>query len=322
MEGNIKTNQSFGSPGMGMLRRVLTVVAVVVIVWYLATHGHEFRVLLQYDWRWLALQVPVVLLTLVVNGYTLALLLRRFRIVLPPGEWFWLTVAHSFVNYLPLPQAGAVARGVYLKRRYGLDYIRFTASLTVTYLGFLWVAGVVGLAGLSLRQGFGGQPAAQGLLWCAFALFLVGVIPLLTVTWRLPGLNRLVRFRQALEQLLTLRTVVIFMACQGLLLLLTGLGIWLAFWGLAPGSSQGTPWELPLLDAVLMGLAAIASSIAKITPGNIGVAEGSVGLAAWLLHHDIDRAIVTFTLFRMVGMVVLFALAPFAIAGLGRKLRA
>ena len=95
---------------------------------------------------------------------------------------------------------------------------------------------------------------------------------------------------------------------QVLLIVLTSVGIWLAF------TSLGRPVTWPA--SLLLSLVVFASGIINITPGNLGIAESAAWVTAYLIHIDADEAVVAYTLFRLVAIISVFSLTPYFMARL------
>jgi uncharacterized membrane protein YbhN (UPF0104 family) len=294
------------------VRLVATLTVIVVAVWYVQSNRDAFSLLLRVDWRLVPGIAALALLSHAVNGRILRLLVRRLDVELDAIEWFGLTLVHSFCNYLPLPQAGSVARGVYLKQVRGLGYVPFTATVFVTYVGFLVTAGVLGLLGLGVLALSGGR--VPWLLAAVFTALTAGALLLLGRSWEVPLLRAWRPFAEAMRNLATPRLLMSVAAWQVGLVALSGLALWLAFGALGR--------EVGLAVSLMLALVAALAGVVNVTPGNFGVAEAAAWLGARLLGSDADEAVVAFTLYRLVAVVLMFVLTPWAIARLTRRAQA
>src|SRR5438067_1433732 len=142
------------------LRFTAAVIVLAVLAWYVWKIRGHLAGLLHIHPRYLLPMIAVPLASLAVNGWIGRDLAAEFGARLRFVEWYGLAVVNSLANYLPLPQAGAMARGVYLKRVHRLPYGPFTATLVVTYATALTLYGVLGLGALTTlrlldRRGIG-----------------------------------------------------------------------------------------------------------------------------------------------------------------------
>lgn len=296
-----------------VLRIAAVTVVLVIAVRYLIQHGHEFRLLLDFDFRYLVPICAIHLAALCVNGLVMRRLVGEFGVRLRFEEWYGLSAVHALGNYLPIPQAGILARGLYLKRAHGLDYTSFTATLLVAYLQFMGVLGAVGMAGLGAWA-----VAGSAISWPLFAIFVALASCGLALTefpWALPGIRRWHRLVRGLELLRNRRVLLDLLGLQLLLILCAAGGIWLSF------QSIGRPvgWT----GSLLLALVAAASGAINVTPGNLGVAEAAAWLTARLLEGDADVAVVAYTVFRLIAMLAIMTLGPFYLfrlsAGVGSE---
>jgi uncharacterized membrane protein YbhN (UPF0104 family) len=292
------------------LRVVAVAIVLLVASRYLIRHGHEFRLLLDFDFRYAVPIFLVHLAALCVNGLVTRRLVGEFGIRLRFEEWYGLSVVHALGNYLPIPQAGILARGLYLKRAHGLDYTSFTATLLVAYLQFMGVLGVVGMAALVAWA-----LAGSSIPWPLFGIFLVLAscgLALTELPWALPGIRRWRRLVSGLGLLRNRRVLLDLLWLQLLLILFAAIGIWLSF------QSLGRP--LGGTASLLLALVAAASAAVNVTPGNLGVAEAAAWLTARLLKGDADVAVVAYTVFRLIAVIAIMTLGPYFLFRLSARI--
>jgi len=288
------------------VRLTLLGVVAVAIIYYLYSHGEEFKLLFEFDIKFLPLMLAVPLLIILVNGLIMRLLILQFGVWLRFQEWYGLTVIHAFGNYLPLPQAGALARGIYLKKFHRLHYASFTATFVVTHFLFLATVGILGVSALVV-MGASAQPVPWPLWVLFFVLSLAGFL-LAPHTWSLPVIRKWNTFVEGINTLRRHHLVLGVVGKHVLIIFLTTAGIWLAF------SSLGKPVDLGA--SLLLSLVVFASGIINVTPGNLGIAETAAWVTAYLLQADADEAVVAFTLFRLMAVITIFSLTPVFMARL------
>jgi len=283
------------------IRIALIVLFALVAAWYLTAHGEEFYLLLDLDARYLPPLLLVALAAIAANGLITRLLVLQFGVRLDFREWFGLTVLHAFGNYMPFPQAGAVARGIYLKKVRGLDYSSFTATLVATYVQFLATVGTLGLLALAFLA-LAHQPVPRP-LWIPFATLATMVVLLTPIVSSLPLIRRWSRFVEGMAKLRRRHILLAVAGCQTVLIAAGTTGMWLAFRSL----DRPVAWTGCLLLALLI----MVSASFRVTPGNLGVAESAAWMTAYVIGTNADEAVVAFALFRLVSVVTIFGLTPY-----------
>src|SRR5436190_8247214 len=139
-------------------RWLLAVGVVVGLGWYIWDQRVDLLdKLRQARTGYLLPLVGVALIQPLLNGLIGRKLAAQFGVRMTVFEAYALAVANALGNYLPIPQAGAMARGVYLKRVHGLPYGTFAASLLVTYVAAAALYGVVVLDALTALAAIGLQ---------------------------------------------------------------------------------------------------------------------------------------------------------------------
>src|SRR5687767_9814770 len=115
---------------------VLTVGVLAALAWYVWRARFELVSIWEnLNWAKVGLlaapMLLAALLSLWINGWIGRELVSELGVKLGGVEAFALAGVHSMANYLPVPQAGAVIRGFYLKRLHNLPYTTYAASVLV-----------------------------------------------------------------------------------------------------------------------------------------------------------------------------------------------
>jgi uncharacterized membrane protein YbhN (UPF0104 family) len=292
----------------GIARWLVSTIIFAILARYLWQIRDQLAIVRHLDVKYLVPLILVPLASLGVNGWIARELAAEFDVRMSPVEWYGLAVVNSLGNYLPLPQAGAAARALYLKRVYNLPYATFAAMLFVTYVSAVALYGVLGVIGLCVI----GRPAPLR-LWAIFVI-LSGSLVLFTPAIRLMPLPK--RFAGFQDQLRTLRSHHVLgriLLLQAMLVSLTSSGLWLACQTLPGGSAVTWP------AALMMGLMILASGIVNLTPGNLGVEQAAAGWTASLLHIAAPIGFLASAIFRVVSLLTIVALGPFFAAALARR---
>jgi uncharacterized membrane protein YbhN (UPF0104 family) len=198
-------------------------------------------------------------------------------------------------------------RGAYLKRLHGLGYRRYAATVLFFYVLTLVIIGVAGVVCLFYLRGQGNH--VSWVLWVVFggltslaALLLPGAARLI------PGkrLAELADGYRALGNWGVLRSIAFW---KIVLIAVSAAGVWLAYASI----DRETSW----MGALLVSLAAMASGIANVTPGNAGTAEAAAGTSVWLAGGDPHLAVTVYLIVRISSAAVIFSLGPVFVAALG-----
>jgi hypothetical protein len=297
-----------------MKRSVRWLLAGVVLAglgWYVWHARGDLKIITRFDVRYLLPMLAVPLLSLWVNGWIGKELAAEFEVHLGGFEAYALSTVNALGNYLPVPQAGAVARGVYLKRVHNLAYSTYAATVAVTYVSSLALYGLVGLGGLTILQ-ITGRPA-RWQLWLIFAALSASLVMFTPLSATLPLPARLRGFREGLQRLGRHHLLARIVVLQLLLIGLTASGLWLACLALPGGG--GVNWFMGLM----MGLLVMASGVANVTPGNLGIEQGAAMFTAQLLAIKPEVGFIASSLFRVMAIVVVFAIGPLLAAWLARQ---
>ena len=296
------------------LRRAIRWLASAIIFAILARYLWQIRdqlaVIRHLDLRYLLLLILVPLASLAVNGWIARELALEFGVRMSAVEWYGLAVVNSLGNYMPLPQAGAAARGVYLKRVHDLPYANFAAMIFVTYVSAVALYGVLGLIGLCVI----GRPAPLQ-LWAIFAVLSASAILFTPAIKLLPLPKRFAGFQEHLRTLRSHHVLGKILLLQCGLVALTSTGLWLACQTLPGGRAVTWPTSL------MMGLMILASGIVNLTPGNLGVEQAAAGWTASLLNVASSVGFLASAIFRVISLLTIVVLGPLFAAALARKTR-
>jgi hypothetical protein len=279
--------------------------------WYVWHARQELTIITKFNLRYLPPMLLVPLLSLWANGWIAKELTGEFGVRLGGLEAYALSTVNALGNYLPVPQAGAVARGVYLKRVHDLSYSTYAASLVATYVTSLALYGVVGLSGLTALAASGQRAPWQ--LWLIFAALSASLVLFAPLSARVPLPRRLAAFRAGLLTLGRHHVLTKIVVLQLVLIALTATGLWLACLALPGG--EGVNW----FAGLMMGLLIMASGVANVTPGNLGVEQAAAMLAAHLLKIRPEVAFLASSLFRVMAVMVVIVIGPLLAHWLARQ---
>jgi hypothetical protein len=289
------------------MRLVFLGVVLAGLGWYVWHARRELAIVTRFDVRYLVPMLLVPLASLWVNAAIGRRLVGVLGVRLGGFEAYALSTVNALGNYLPLPQAGAAARGVYLKSVHKLSYSTYAASVVVTFVTSLALSGVLGLGGLATLFAIGRTAPWQ--LWVAFAGLASSMVMFTPWGARLPLPGKLSAFGEGLASLRCKHLVSWVVMMQALLIAITATGMWLACRSLPGG--EGVTW----LTALMLGLVMTVSAVVNV----LGVEQAAAGVAAHLLNVDPKLGFLASALFRVMAIAVVFVIGPVMAHWLSRR---
>jgi uncharacterized membrane protein YbhN (UPF0104 family) len=294
------------------MRWALFVAVLAVAGWYISKNLGSLKAIENFRAGYLGPLIAVHLASLGLNGWMNRELIAEFGLRLGFVQWYGLSAINALANYLPLPQAGAAVRGVFLKRLHGLGYGRYTATVLYMYLASVVLMGFVGLGVLAYMRSTGDR--VSWVLWAAFgALAAMSLLLTPHVARLIPGkkLRQLAEGYAALGRWSVLARLTFW---KLLTIAVNGTGFWLAF----RSFGYAVPWPASLVVALFV----MISNVVNVTPGNAGAAEAAAWLAARLLGIDRNFAVLAQLIYRASAAIVIFTTGPLAVTILSRQIPA
>lgn len=290
--------------------------ALSIFGWYIWNNRDQYQELLDLSPLIILALSALTLGTSISNGIINRLLFRAFDIYLGLVEAIDLALASTLANQLPI-SGGLMARGLYLKKRYGLSYTYYASATLALYILFLVASGLLGLVvtlliiikesttltlASPLLAGFSGMllPAALLLLSPAVSWFPARVRPHIHNIyqgWGALRANYLIPLLIAATHLISS----IFIATR----------FWIAFQAL---SQNVTPFE-----CVLFSVGTILTQLFSFAPGELGVREGIVAIISALLGLEPGIAVIAVAFDRVVSTTIIIGLGVISTYRLGRS---
>ncbi len=285
------------------LRLIAMLAVLTALAWYIWRARDEFsRIISQVDpatfWALLGPMVAVPLISLWINGQISRDLIAEFNVHLGHFESYALSTINALGNYLPLPQAGAMARGIYLKKIHNFAYTTYAATVVVTYVSSLALTGLAGLCGLAALKLAGRSAPWQ--LWTAFAALSSSLIMFTPLGAFLPMPRRLCLFREGLLTLHRRHVLLKIIAMQILLIAVTATGLFLSARALPGGSNISWP------IALMLGLISMIAAVVNV----LGIEQAAAMGCAALLNIDPNLGLAASALFRLTAIAVVFTTGP------------
>ena len=106
------------------IRIFFTLLLLIVSAWYIGKNQDEFSKIFRLTAMQFFMLAGFIILEISINGWMCNNVVRFFGVDLKFREWLSLAVLNRYSNYLFF-KGGPIARGIYLKKKYGLRYRRF-----------------------------------------------------------------------------------------------------------------------------------------------------------------------------------------------------
>lgn len=273
---------------------------IALFVWLLRRQGISVNDFLHLSPKGLAAWLLLTIATWLINGQKLRVLLRHLDLKIPVTEAFQLSAASSVLNYLPL-QAGAAARGAYLKKRYQFPSTQYMTVLFGTYTTMVLAQAALGLMfWLAIENR---EPATRFLGMVLSLMILVSLLVAFVPAPRLPrsvqamheSFQNIFRDTRCFLQLLGLEVAL----CAVEMLRLKLAFLLLHFDQRLPSAAFG-----------LMACLTLPSVLLNLTPAGLGIRESAVALVAKAFGFRVEHAFLAASLDRVLTLAVIFLFGP------------
>ncbi len=306
------------SPALRIMLSVLIVGGFMTwAVWYVYAHQEEFSVVGEVSWFDLLLLYCAFFALIVCNGKFIQLITTAFQIRLKHVEWLALSAASSFANYFLPFRGGAGLRALYLAKLHRLPVTDFITTLSVMYLMYAVVNGVLALVGMVFIVWMGGGLNIS--LMTFFALVTAAGLVLMRYDYRPAKVSERILLKQ-LQQILLGWSLLrdrdhLLPKLWVITLVFTLVSVWqckLAFSAI----SVTLPWGGVFVYAASKNLALLAS----LTPGSLGIVEAISIYLGTVLGYTTAQALLIQGLIRAVAISALLVAGPLAMILLKRRL--
>lgn len=283
----------------------LTLIGICVFVY---VKREQFHILSSISSFYIVTLLLIGIISVTVNALVFQNNIKVFDFVLPFNKWYGLTVANTMYNYLLPARGGLVLRALYLKTYYQFPYTNYVSLTGGVYLINLFVSSLLALL-ISTFLWYSHQ--LDSLLFLNLSLFLfIGTLAVFLFLFYAKHLlfktdiTLISHIESAYHGLQKFKDKPVLVAIHIFLhvsfLLVISLRLYLVFYVLEIDVSYS--------KVVLVNSLVVFSLVFSITPGNIGVKEGIVGLSSGLLNITPEQAILGAVFDRVIDMVIIFSL--------------
>jgi len=283
------------------------------VVWYVWRHAHEFTILAGVPLRYLAWLYLFTVALVYCNGLYIKIILQAFGVNLRWPEWMSLAVTTSVLNFLTPMRGGAAMRAMYLKARYRFSITDFVSTLSATYLMYVVIHGLIGLAGMVLlwRKGLAFDlPLAAFFGVAVLGSAVLMLCPITTPPWKTAPFKQIADILKGWTSLRRNRPAFVsLMAASAAFALFSAMNVKVASRAVEVDFS----WGAVLFYTAGNGMALVVT----ITPAALGIAEFVSIYMGQALNYNTSQALMIQALLRAVPLTFLLVTGPIAFRILG-----
>ncbi|MEA3494441.1 MAG: lysylphosphatidylglycerol synthase transmembrane domain-containing protein [Bacteroidota bacterium] len=300
---------------MKLLKTFLYILTIAGIVVFLYFQRNDLMILIKINPLLLSILLGVSILTVFFNALIFKTNISIFNIYLKFKIWFGLSASNSMYNYL-LPMRGGMAlRAIYLKNNHDFPYSKYLSYLSGYYILNFAVAALLALiTGFTLKLYTDINTMILVISFLVFIFFLSFIfIGYKFDAERIPQKNKILNFIKesivGLKQFKKNKSKVGYIILlQVVFILIMSVRLYLSYYALGI--------EIDFLKIILIQSFVVFSMVLSVTPGNIGIKEGIIGLSASLFGLSLEEALLGAVLDRMIEMIIIFILGGFYSKGL------
>ncbi len=254
---------------------VILTIVIVALFFYL--NGQDLIAVRVIHWNMLTFSPLCLFLFFYFNGVLNNICFRLYGVNLKFKEWFGLSVLNSFLNIVTPFRGGAIATGVYLKKKHNFSYGQFFAVMVASTLLIILVNLILALALLLMK------PPMLSPEFNRIGLYFVSLsvaVGLIVATWAPvtpPSKNKILQLihevfaawrliRNHPKDLCILTSVcfaMVFTMAAIAYLTIASIGV-----------------DIDYSAALAMGVFSNLSSVVSITPSNLGIKEAFASFGA------------------------------------------
>ena len=257
--------------------------------------------------------VDFILLLVVglVSQFINALLFRNnikiFGLDLPFLEWFGLTITNTMYNYLLPARGGLAIRAVYLKKCYDFNYSHYISFTAGVFLLNLIIASFIAIIS-SIYLLLTNKLQSLLILVAALSVFVILLIAVFIIfridSGTLRHENRITsvlkKISSGINQFQHHKTKIIILAIiQTIFIFSLSLRLYVAY--------QIIGIQVDFIILILINSFVAFSMIISITPGNLGIKEGLIGISSSLLLISTETAILGAIIDRVMAILIIFS---------------
>jgi uncharacterized membrane protein YbhN (UPF0104 family) len=283
---------------------IFSAILLSVLAIYIHSNIGRLRVLFKASLTDISLIILLILFAAFSRGAINYLFYKQLQIPLSLSEGFGLAILNTLGNLFPF-SGGLVAKGVYLKKKYQVQFAKFFSATVSLTICFISVNGAVGLVGLHYQSLFLNKTYSTfllvGFLLMTFSLVLIWCPLKLDI-----GSDRVqALLKNAKEGFLILGkkkqvlVAIIFFQLIGVAIVALRLQVVFGLFSL----------DISFFVCLIFAAVTVLTTVINILPGGIGIRESFVGGASFLFGYPIGLTMVAVAFDRVCALVVLLCVS-------------
>jgi len=284
----------------------LTLAFITLAVVYVNSHFDEIRDVLSVSYEKLILLLLLVLIEIMIIGYSTNIILYSFGVRLSFHEWFGLSSANTMANLL-LPFRGGIAiRAAYLKKKVNFPITSFLSIVAGTYIIRFMINSLIGMVSLALL--FYYYDIFNVPIFVFFASSFVLLSCFIYLSSKLPKFRNglLARMTSVIEGLQIIGgNRVLLLKLIGLFFLFSVTAFLIIYF-----SFTALSINITILQATVISCLNSYSALIGITPGAIGISEAVIAFSSRIFDISLTQGILAASLRRGVILLLVFTLGP------------
>lgn len=285
------------------------ILAIVIIAWaavYVNRHFDEVRDALSISVGSFVILLSLVLIEILLNGYSVYIILRSFGIKLSFNEWFGLSSVTTMTNFLLPFRGGMGIRAVYLKSKFDFPLTSFLSTVAATNIIHLLVRSLIGMASLALL--FFYYHIFNVPIFILFAAVSISLLSIMFLSAKLPKFKQkyLAKMNTVLDGLQIInRNHMLLLRLTVLFLLFSFVAILIIYF-----SFKALSIDLTVLQSCVISCLNSFATLLSITPGAIGLSEAIIVFSSKLFGVILVQGILAAALRRSIILLAVFTLGP------------
>ena len=290
-----------------LVQHVLIIIIIFVGVAYVYCNFDMLNALRNISNTYLIYLLFATIVSFIVLGVNFRYVMSVFNIHLPFKEYFGLTISNTMFNYYIPARGGIVVRAYYLKEKYNFELSKYLSLLGGDYFINTFVSAftaVVLLLLLYLRKNIFHTilfSISTGLLITLYFLYIIFNIFNRKINF-ISNSKILTKIKSILDGLVYYKKnpkIIVKIALSQLaLIFFMGIRLYISF--IAIGMN------IDFLNILIVQSLIVFSMVFSITPGNIGIKEGIIGLLSSMVGVNMPEAIFAATIDRVIAIIVTF----------------
>jgi len=294
---------------LSKLKLVFQVIILGFVGRYFLNHISDFKHLLSIDFKWLPILFFLSVFSLIPVALEFNYSSKLFNLHLKAKEWIGLSVINTFYNQILPLSSGVFIRGVYLKKKFDLDYSKYSGVMGVSLILNIFtgciVALLIGVFGPFEVTYITEISISLSITLISCIVFYLSVKKLTKIDLRIKFVNNFIL--SVNEGIDLIQENKKFMRKIFLIQLLMNLGfglrLFLCFWVLN--------LEVSFLIVIFVQSLTMLTTLISITPGNIGIREAIIGNMQVILGVSFEESVLAATLDRIISLIIILVLGMY-----------